>query len=289
MGYESNLNGFHPNLTTLNSLPHVADRMQRGLPISHPIRSVIGDTELVLFENVMFPSHETYSLSLLAAEIIIPACQQREITIADIGTGSGVNAITIGKELKEHPGLTIVATDIDGPALANAEINLQNNNLDGLINLRKRDILTGLQQEFGKLDAIISSPPWYPVKVYQSIPFKPRTAVDGGKDGITFYRNLLVQAREHLSHHGLIVLRTTRYQWDEIYELAAMHFPQLSKYAVYRIGSKAGPLEGAIPSGLVIANDDGFDVEEGNRAYLEKYDFTQLSIPRLGVRKVESQ
>ena len=268
------------NLTSFNSLNHFKSRYEAGLPITSPIRVVLDHTQMVIDEKIMFPSRETYSLAMFVGHII-NASMRRPLHVLDVGTGSGVNMIALAKTITDTNSTQFIASDIDPRALQYAEANFAINGIQE-VDLRQRDTLEGMSQEYGKIDVIFTSPPWYPGEIYYPEAFKPQLAVDGGQDGLSFYRELIIQSKEVLSHLGMIAFRTTRWQWNDVYDLTKAHFPMLDKYAIY-----LAPKRQKRPSGLIIANSAGFAFNKGFNSYIESNDFHNMGIPPLRIKYID--
>ena len=113
--------------------------------------------------------------------------------VADIGTGSGAIALTL---LHYLPSLRAVATDVSATALVVAKENAEALGLFDRIELREGDLCAPLRDE--RFDAIVSNPPYIPRLEFPKLPLEvlvePRIAIDGGMDGLTFYRRFVKEA-----------------------------------------------------------------------------------------------
>ena len=120
---------------------------------------------------------------------------------ADLGTGSGAIAVSV---LKNRPDVTAVAVDISSAALEVARLNAAQHGTDGRIGFIHADMLADdfFDSLPHPLDAIISNPPYIPKSdllpgaVQPELNFEPRGALDGGDDGLDFYRSLIPRAAE---------------------------------------------------------------------------------------------
>lgn len=209
----------YPSLSAIpqHHIPSVDSYRQAQIAnhLGHTItRTRIHGTNFINHPEVLYPTQESYSHALMvggiAKQLIKANPMSAPLVIADIGTGSGLMAIAISKQLDIESDLgdvRIVATDIDPFAI---EVAQQNAHLNGIttIEFRQRDMLQGLSQEFGKLDIICCNPPWYRQHVATEQPNLPRLATNGGIDGLDFYRSLFMQSREALSSDGFIAVRT---------------------------------------------------------------------------------
>ncbi|MGQ9614800.1 MAG: peptide chain release factor N(5)-glutamine methyltransferase [Spirochaetota bacterium] len=149
--------------------------------------------------HTMIPRPET---ELLVDEVI----RRNPETLLDVGTGSGCIAIAVSYHL---PECRITAVDISVEALRLAKKNaaelLENNSIRFL----RSNIFENLEGE--KFDVIVSNPPYVKSDALKELPdevvlFEPVVALDGGKDGLNSYRNLLKDGWKFLNPGGVMVL-----------------------------------------------------------------------------------
>ncbi len=171
-----------------------------------PVQYILGFTEFMGLEfkvdkRVLIPRPET--------EILVEAAIQglkniEKPNVLDIGTGSGCIAVSLAKNI---PNCKIKAADISPEALELAGQNADLNHLPHeRIEFMQSDLFAGLStQEF---DLIISNPPYVPTQELKSlareISFEPVLALDGGIDGLDFYRRITSQAAGYLKEGGLL-------------------------------------------------------------------------------------
>lgn len=227
-------------------------RTDRKLP---PIaKRTFGEHTFLSYRGAnLFPCIETYRHTLKIADVVKQMARSpfssSPLVIADIGTGSGIIAITLVTQLQRESNITVVATDISGTALEVAALNARINQTEG-IHFRKRDCLEGLTAEFGKLDVVISNPPYFPTNGirprYRRNDFIPLTAIDGGNDGMDIYRKLFAQAKDALSDKGIIVVEHMKGQHEQVLAVAQSYLP----------GAATAPLNGSRRdyTGLVVGN-----------------------------------
>ena len=133
------------------------------------------------------------SETLIGAALDIAAREgwrDRPIRILDIGTGSGCLLLTL---LAELPRATGVGTDISAPALEVATLNASSLGLAGRVSFMQADMLDGIE---GPFDLIVSNPPYIPSADIAGLSaevrqYDPRGALDGGDDGLNFYRRIV--------------------------------------------------------------------------------------------------
>ncbi len=119
---------------------------------------------------------------------------RRPLLVADICTGSGCIACSIAHE---RPDTRVIATDISSDAVALAKENTCELGLADRVRIEQCDLGAGVPQAaLGRLDLVVSNPPYVPTAVLSSIPrevadFEPALALDGGEDGNDILRRLL--------------------------------------------------------------------------------------------------
>jgi release factor glutamine methyltransferase len=139
------------------------------------------------------------------------------LRILDIGTGSGILAITLALEL---PNATVTATDISAAALAVARQNARSLGAKDRIRFVQSDLFAALADE--RFDCIVANPPYVAtdeVLEPQVRDYEPVTALYAGEDGLTVYRRLIPQAFEHLEPGGHLLLEIGHGQRDAVARL----------------------------------------------------------------------
>ena len=159
--------------------------------------------KFIVTEDTLIPRPET---ELLVDEVLALSTSLRAnakqsqthnsspITIMDIGTGSGIIAISIAKN---NPDLRILATDISEKALEVAKKNAKFHKLESKIFFQQRDLLMGMQVA---PDIIVTNLPYIPkARLLHIDPmvtdWEPMIALDGGEDGFELYRTLFNQIK----------------------------------------------------------------------------------------------
>lgn len=144
----------------------------------------------------------------------------------DLCTGSGCIAISL---LCERPDLSAVAVDLFDATLSLAERNARRNGVgEDRLTLIRGDVLDGaFMHELGKFDAILSNPPYITPAVIDTLApelaFEPRAALDGGEDGLIFYRRMILGSdyRTALKAGGCFIFEMGYDQGDALRALAA--------------------------------------------------------------------
>lgn len=156
-----------------------------------------GDTE-VLVEKLLSYREERANSS-------------RILHLVDVGTGSGAIAVSLAHY---WPELQITAVDISPTALALARQNAQRHEVK--IEFIQGDLLTPLLDSKREFDFIVSNPPYIPTQDLAKLPMdvrqEPVGALDGGEDGLDYYRRLLTQSQSLLVPGGILALEIG---WDQ--------------------------------------------------------------------------
>ena len=169
------------------------------------------DLEFFVNENVLIPRPDTEIL----VETVLNTVSEEKF-ILDIGTGSGCIAISLAKNL---PNAKIDAIDISKNALKIAEQNAGNNGV--YIDFHNADITNNYQLTTKNYDIIVSNPPYIPSNQCRTLMpevsnYEPQTALDGGPDGLDFYRHIADFAAAHLAPNGVVALEIGQNQEQNI-------------------------------------------------------------------------
>ena len=166
-------------------------------------------------ENVLIPRPDT---EVLVEEVMKIAKKIKAKKILDLCTGSGAIVVSLAKYL-ENTQLT--ALDISGKALDVAIANAKNNQVQDKITFVESNLFENLGQE--KYDMIVSNPPYIRRKEIETLDKEvrkePRLALDGGEDGLDFYREIIHKGYEYLKYGGYICLEIGYDQKEEVMQL----------------------------------------------------------------------
>jgi protein-(glutamine-N5) methyltransferase, release factor-specific len=223
-------------LTKFNSL--IARRAKH-----EPIAYLTGhkeffDLQFAVNKHVLIPRPETELVVEEALRLITPphfaeASRGRPTpsypVVVDVGTGSGAIAIAIAKNASSA---TVIATDISKPALKIAERNAVMNDVDDRIIFEHANLLhPRIPRSWNSgMVVITANLPYLPTKVWQKAPpdvknFEPKTALDGGSDGLKYYDELFHQIVER-NLRATIICEIDPSQKRSFPRLVKRHFPK---------------------------------------------------------------
>jgi release factor glutamine methyltransferase len=160
----------------------------------------------------LIPRPETETLVELAIAFAREHYGARRITIADVGAGSGIIAVSLAVNL---PNARIIASDVSKRALALARRNAERHGVAGRIEFRHGDLLAPLA---GRTEIIAANLPYVTTAEWEhEVPpeireWEPRRALDGGPDGLLLIRRLLQQAPARLKRGGALFAEIG---WDQ--------------------------------------------------------------------------
>lgn len=191
-------------------------KLCQGLPLQHIThRQEFMKMTFYVDENVLIPRQDT---EVLVEEVIKISKKINAKKILDLCTGSGAIAVSLAKYIKESQ---ITATDISAKALNVAKLNSKNNNVEDRITFIESDLFKNISKE--KYDIIVSNPPYIKKEVIKKlekeVQKEPQIALDGGYDGLDFYRKIIEEADEYLKFHGYLCFEIGYDQKKEVEEL----------------------------------------------------------------------
>ena len=179
----------------------ILKKRQEGLPLQYILgrEDFYGRTFDVL-EGVLIPRQDTE----ISVEVILKILKENNINkMLEIGCGTGIVSITVDLESKRQ--MDITALDISPYAIKNTTINKKN--LKSNIKILKSDLFDKVS---GKFDLIYSNPPYIKSSEIENLQLEvkdhePRLALDGGIDGLYFYREIIKEAPNYLNNNGFLV------------------------------------------------------------------------------------
>ncbi len=203
---------------TGKELENAIERLENGEPLAY----VLGEwyfygLTFKLNDACLIPRPDTEHIVEKAIETI-----KKGGVFADLCTGSGCIAVSV---LKNRPDLVCSAYDISEKALEKATENASLNVVADRVHFYKADVFA-LGLEENSLDCIISNPPYIQTSVIdtlETVQREPRIALDGGVDGLDFYRHIIEHFTPALKSDGCFIFEIGYDQADAIRALAASH------------------------------------------------------------------
>ena len=174
--------------------------------LGEPVQYVVGSCEFMSLKfevnpSVLIPRADTETL----VETVMDFCRETEKTkILEIGCGSGCVSVSLAYYLKE---VKVFAIDISEKALETSVKNAAALGVADRIEFFRHDIMSGFPDIEGGVDVVVSNPPYIPQKDIDELEkkvkaYEPRTALDGGTDGLDFYRKIASCAK--LNNGGML-------------------------------------------------------------------------------------
>jgi len=174
-------------------------------------------------EFVLDPRPETEGIIEETLKLI--KNKQSKLKVLDIGTGSGAIAISLAREFVNAE---ITAIDITDEAIKVANENINNKKLNNQIQLKK----TTIHNISEKFDLIVSNPPYLSKKELENISheiknYEPDIALDGGEDGLIFYRQFSRKIYELMNAKSYLILEIGEKQFNDckqIFSVSGLNF-----------------------------------------------------------------
>ena len=201
----------------IDSLRELVKRRGQREPLQH----IVGSTsfcsyEIAVSRHALIPRPETELLAELGWKFLSTINHQLS-TALDFGTGTGCIAIALAAKC---PNANITALDVSADALALAKQNALQNQVAERIEFLQGDGFAALSTKT-QFDLLIGNPPYIASAEIETLDpevkgFDPLGALDGGADGLDFYRRLATEAKPFLKPDGKIMLEFGDGQADEI-------------------------------------------------------------------------
>ena len=218
------LSNFDLDQINIDLFNKVLDRRLSKEPISKIInKKNFWKDEFYVNEFVLDPRPETEGIIEESTKLI--KNKHCSIKILDIGTGSGALAISLAREFVNAK---IMAIDISEEAIKVAKANINNKKLNNQIQLRKIT-LDNINEKF---DLIVSNPPYLTKKElentsYEIKNYEPLIALDGGDDGLNFYRDFSKKINKIMNVNSYLLLEIGEGQLKDcidIFSLSGLNF-----------------------------------------------------------------
>ena len=200
------------------------EEIYQQLAAHKPAQYIIGYADffgmhLTVDERVLIPRPETEEL----VELILAENPETNLSVLDIGTGSGAIALALAKN---RPDWSVTAADISQDALDLASENAKNQDLQ--IFLKKSDCFTEISEKY---DIIVSNPPYISREDESEVGLnvlysEPHLALFAAEDGLAIYRRIAEDAKDYLKDGGKIYLEIGYKQGQSVPELFRKHLPE---------------------------------------------------------------
>lgn len=195
-------------------ISEIAEKRLEGRPLWY----IIGDTEFMgckikVDERALIPRPETE----LLADSVVKSAEAGD-KILDMCTGSGCIAVSVAKALKEK-GCQVTGADVSDAAIMLAKENAQLNDVN--VNFVVSDMFTNVR---GRFNIIVCNPPYIksgemPYIQKEVREHEPHVALDGGADGLDFYRRIAQDVRSYLAKDGMLIMECGEGQATEILQI----------------------------------------------------------------------
>lgn len=184
-----------------------------------PIQYIINNQEFMKLnffvnENVLIPQPDT---EILVEKVLEIVKKNMESKILDICTGSGAIGISLAYYINKAK---LTLADISSKALEISKINAKRNNVEEKIKFINSDMFEKIEEKY---NIIVSNPPYIKTNIIptldKQVQNEPYIALDGGKDGLKFYRILIDEAPKHLEKDGILIFEIGYDQKEDIENL----------------------------------------------------------------------
>ena len=192
---------------------------------NEPLQYILGSWEFMslpffVSKDALIPRQDTETL----VEFILSKTDNSEKTLLDIGTGTGCIPISIAHFKRNF---TCLGIDLSEKAVALAKRNAENLKVSDRVDFSVCDILSEIPEK--KFDIVVSNPPYIKSDIIATLmpevrDFEPKTALDGGADGLLFYRRICKIAPKILNKGGLLAFEIGFDQGKEVSELMKKDF-----------------------------------------------------------------
>jgi len=210
------LSNFNLDQININVFNILINRRLSNEPISKIINNKsFWKDNFFVNEFVLDPRPETEAI--IEESLNVVKDKNANLKILDLGTGSGAIAISLAREFCNAK---IVAIDVSDQAIEVAKKNITEKNLNSRIELKK----TSIDNINDKFDLIVSNPPYLTKKELESISyeikhFEPVVALDGGEDGLDFYREFAKKTPLIMNFKANLILEIGERQYDDCREI----------------------------------------------------------------------
>ena len=216
------------------------EKIKKGYPIQYITNhQEFMKLDFYVDENVLIPQPDTEILVEEVIKYCAELSQKNQLSsplkILDLCTGSGAIAISLAKYIEN---CEITATDISNKAIQIAKLNAEKNLVHKKINFIESDMFENIPTT--NFDIIVSNPPYIETEVIQTlsteVQMEPYIALDGGHDGLDFYKKIINNTENYLNPNGNIFLEIGYDQKDKVFDLIKQHNPKITPICIKDFG-----------------------------------------------------
>ena len=237
------LANMHDELTEEEEAIFIKDVKKHGID-AVPVQHIIGSEEFygrtfLVNGDVLIPRPETEELIFHAlAKLKKLFSPEEKLEMADIGTGSGIIAITMALEC---PDMNVSAVDLSEKALKQAGKNAER--LNAKVEFMQGDLLKPLIEAGKKVDVLLSNPPYIPESDHEILSdvvknHEPHLALFAGDDGLDCYRQITADLPSVLAEKALVGFEVGAGQGEQVAELLRAVYPEANVEVVFDINGK---------------------------------------------------
>lgn len=202
------------SIEATNKFNEDINKLVKGEPIQHITNhQEFMKLDFYVDENVLIPRADT---EILVEEVISSCDNEKEYKILDLCTGSGAIGISLARYIQNSH---VTCTDISVKALEIAKKNAKANNTEN-IEFIESDMFENIK---GSFDIIVSNPPYIVKDVIatldKEVQNEPYIALDGGEDGLDFYKTIVNNAYVYLQKGGKLFLEIGYDQKEQVMKL----------------------------------------------------------------------
>jgi release factor glutamine methyltransferase len=206
----------------LQQLDDFVQRLQEGEPLAYILhKQAFFGLDFYVDSRVLIPRPETELLVEVAISWLEEHPERKNVI--DIGTGSGVIAITLADRFTT---LSVTAVDTSSEALQVARMNAARYNLEDRIKFLQSDLFTNVQ---GSYDLVVANLPYIPsveLEILKELKFEPPSALDGGNDGLAQISRLIQTSGKYLALPACLLLEIQYNQGNKVQEFVSKLFPR---------------------------------------------------------------
>ncbi|ASW44069.1 peptide chain release factor N(5)-glutamine methyltransferase [Clostridium isatidis] len=188
-----------------------------------PLKYILGETEFmgldfIIKEGVLIPRNDT---EILVEEVLKLINDEEELEVCDLCSGSGAIGIALAYYKKNIRVDEIDFYDIPEEI---TKKNIIKHNLEDRVKFIKSDLLKEVIKDNKKYDILVSNPPYIKKEEINNLmedvkDYEPHTALDGGKDGLFFYKRIIEESKEVLKKNAIIAFEIGYDQGEEVSKL----------------------------------------------------------------------